>query len=425
MQQCYKIVEGIVISRKEDAKEIVSLAESLGYEIIKIFIQKRNNITPYYIGKGKLEEIKNFIEENDIEIAFVNDEIKPSQWYNLENFLKIKVYDRIRLILEVFADRANRKEAKLQVKLAKLRYEKPFVRELIHRLKEKERPGFLAGGEYLVADYYEMIKKQMKKIKDELAKIRRERNLRRRERKEKGFYLVSIAGYTNAGKSSLLKILTGEDVIIEERLFSTLSTTTSKIKNFKKYKPILLTDTVGFIKDLPHWLIDAFHSTLEEIELADVIILLIDGSDDYEEMKIKVLTSIEELNRMKNHPEVIIALNKIDLIGEKELKEKKNFIEKLIGKECIEISVKRKINIDKLINRIYEILPEELIAEITLPIENNVISWIYKNAEIEELEINKEIKMRIKCSKRIAEIIEGKCKKVGGKVVFNGYERKN
>ena len=233
MHVCYKIVHGIVISKNNDVKEIIALANSLGFEIVQTFIQKRENTTPYYIGTGKLKEIKNFVDENEIEIAFINDELKPSQWYNLEDFLKIKVYDRIRLILEVFADRANRKEAKLQVKLAKLRYEKPFVRELIHRLKEKERPGFLAGGEYLVADYYEMIKKQMKKIKEELTKIEMERKIRRKDRREGGFYLVSIAGYTNAGKSSLLQLLTGENVLVEERLFSTLSTTTSKIKDFK------------------------------------------------------------------------------------------------------------------------------------------------------------------------------------------------
>ena len=161
-------MRGILISKNDDVKELIALANSLGYEIVETFIQKKEGVTSHYIGRGKLEEIKRFIEENDVEIAFVNADLKPSQWYNLENFLGIKVYDRIRLILEVFADRANRREAKLQVKLAKLRYEKPFVRELIHRLKEKERPGFLAGGEYLVADYYEMIKKQMKKIKEEL-----------------------------------------------------------------------------------------------------------------------------------------------------------------------------------------------------------------------------------------------------------------
>ena len=423
MHVCYKIVRGIVISKNNDVKEIIALANSLGFEIVQTFIQKRENTTPYYIGTGKLKEIKNFVDENEIEIAFINDELKPSQWYNLEDFLKIKVYDRIRLILEVFADRANRKEAKLQVKLAKLRYEKPFVRELIHRLKEKERPGFLAGGEYLVADYYEMIKKQMKKIKEELTKIEMERKIRRKDRREGGFYLVSIAGYTNAGKSSLLQLLTGENVLVEERLFSTLSTTTSKIKDFKKYKPVLLTDTVGFIKDLPHWLIDAFHSTLEEIELADVVILLIDASDEIEELKKKTITSIKELKKMEKHPETIIALNKIDLISKEELKEKKNVIKEMTGKECIAISVKNRENIGELIEKIYDTLPSEVEMEIYIPNYNHeLIAWIYERADVKEMESGKKIKMKVRCSERIAKMVEGKCKKAGGEVKLNGRE---
>ncbi len=413
-------MRGIVIS-KNDAKEIMALANSLGYEIVKVFSQKKNE-TAYYVGKGKLQEVKEFIENNEIEIVFVDDELKPSQWYNLEDFLEIKVYDRIRLILEVFADRANRKEAKLQVKLAKLRYEKPFVRELIHRLKEKERPGFLAGGEYMVADYYEMIKRQMKRIKEELKKIEKEREIRRKDRKERGFYLVSIAGYTNAGKSSLLKLLTGENVLVEERLFSTLSTTTSKMKNFRKYKPVLLTDTVGFIKNLPHWLIDAFHSTLEEIELSDIVILLIDASDEIEELKEKTLTSIKELRRMEKHPELIVALNKIDLLDEDEMRKRKRLVEELTGKQCIPISIKNRTNIDKLIQKIYEKLPSEIEMEIYIPNgEYELIEWIYEKAEVEEMESGEEIKMKIRCSERIAKIMEGKCRKVGGKVRLNGY----
>ncbi|MCD6473292.1 MAG: GTPase HflX [Thermoplasmata archaeon] len=415
-------MRGIVIS-KNDAKEIMALANSLGYEIVKVFSQKKNE-TAHYIGKGKLQEVKEFIENNEIEIVFVDDELKPSQWYNLEDFLERKVYDRIRLILEVFADRANRKEAKLQVKLAKLRYEKPFVRELIHRLKEKERPGFLAGGEYMVADYYEMIKRQMKRIKEELKKIEKEREVRRKDRKEKGFYLVSIAGYTNAGKSSLLKLLTGENVLVEERLFSTLSTTTSKMKNFRKYKPVLLTDTVGFIKNLPHWLIDAFHSTLEEIELSDVVILLVDASDEMEELKEKTLTSMRELKRMEKHPETIVALNKIDLLDEDTAMKRKRLVEELIGKQCIPISIKNRINVDRLIYKIYEKLPSEIEMEIYIPNgEYELIKWIYEKAEVEEMESGEEIKMKIRCSERIAKIMEGKCRKAGGKVRLNGYGR--
>ncbi len=179
----------------------------------------------------------------------------------------------------------------MQVRLAELQYEKPFVRELIHRARNGEHPGFMAGGEYQVDDYFEMIKKQMKKIRGNLEKIRDEREVRRKHRRISGFYLVSLAGYTNVGKSSLLNLLSGEKVKVEGKLFSTLSTTTRKIKN--NNFPILLTDTVGFIQNLPAWIIDAFHSTLEEIEVSDIIILMVDA--DYSEEKGQEVMNMEEI----------------------------------------------------------------------------------------------------------------------------------
>ena len=408
-------MKGIVIAAEKDAGEIIALASSLGYEIVKVFNHKKGN----RIGKGKTKEIKEFIDDNHIKVAFIDHEIKPSEWYKLEKNFGIDVYDRIRLILEVFADRANRKEARLQVKLAKLRYERPFVRELIHRVKEKERPGFLAGGEYLVDDYYEMIKRQMRKIKKELDKIREERELRRRERKERGFYLVSIAGYANAGKSSLLNILTNEEVIVNDKMFSTLSTITGKMIKFDKSIPVLITDTVGFIKDLPHWLIDAFHSTLEEIKLADVIILMLDASDSMEEIEYKLNTSLKEIKSMKNQPEIIPVLNKIDLIGKLEREEKKKMVENILGKRCVLISVKKKLNIDVLINEIYKSLPGSVKMELILPdMDTEFISWVYRNAKVEYIDYNRSIRIGIKCSHRIKNIVEGKCNKRGGKVIL-------
>lgn len=414
-------MDGIIISTKENTKEIKLLAESLGYKIRKEFIQRREYLTSFYIGKGKLEEAKRYVKENGIAIAFVNDALRPSQWFNLEKFLGINVYDRIRLILEIFTDRAKRKEAKLQVKLAKLRYEKPFVRELFHRLKEGERPGFLAGGEYVVADYYEMMKKQMKKIKEELKKIEKERDLKRAERKEKGFYLISLAGYTNAGKSSLLNALTESKVLVEKRVFSTLSTKTSKIKKSKSSIPLLLTDTVGFIKDLPHWLIDAFHSTLEEISLADLVILLVDASESIDEMKEKALASIKEIYSLKEKPNIIVALNKIDLIGKKEIEHKKREMEKFVELKCIPISTKTGEGLNNLLDTIYDSLPKLYDIEITLPKAkiNSFISWLYENAEISDFHFDGIAKLKIRCSERIKDKIIGRCKKMGGFV--HGY----
>ncbi len=413
-------MNGIILSIKEDTKEIRLLAESLGYKIKKEFIQKRDKPTPYYLGKGKIEEIREFIKRNKIEIVIVNDALRPSQWFNLEKFLEIKVYDRIRIILEIFADRAKRKEAKLQVKLAKLRYEKPFVRELFHRIKKGERAGFLAGGEYVIADYYEMIKRQMKKIKNELKKIEEEREIRRRQRRERGFYLVSIAGYTNAGKSSLLNYLTGERVIVEERVFSTLSPKTSKMEN--KLIPLLFTDTVGFIKDLPHWIIDAFHSTLEEIALADIIILIVDGSEKIDEIMEKILVSLKEIYTIKEDANIIIALNKIDLLKKEEINFKKKKIEKMVNKTCIPISAKTGENVNLLVKKIYDIIPKPSEMELTIPTKHldSFISWLYNNAEIYKFDFDGIAKIKLRCNERVKNKIVGKCKKLGGEVKIYG-----
>ncbi|HEC72521.1 MAG TPA: GTPase HflX [Thermoplasmatales archaeon] len=401
-----------------------SLSETIDYKIIKEFIKIRNvPDVNTFVGPGKLEEIKDFLEENKVDLVIVDGKLKPSQWFTLEKELKIDVYDRIRIILAVFDKRAESKEARLQVKLAQLQYERPFVRELIHRARKGEHPGYMAGGEYEVADYYEMIKRQMKKIRDELKKIRRERELRRRHRYETGFYLVSLAGYTNAGKSSLLNILAEENVKVEEKLFSTLSTTTRRITGkANKYRlPILITDTVGFIKDLPAWIIEAFHSTLEEIEVADLILLVVDISDDIDEIVQKMKTSLKELREMETTSKVIIVLNKTDLLRENGLKEK---IEKLkeLGllknKEYVSISTKERKNIDKLIKTIRENLPNIVKLRIELPLNRDsqrFLSKLFEISLISDVKYDKTVKIKAEVNYKIKDRLLAEIKKLGGR----------
>ena len=183
----------IIISLSDNLLEINELANTLGYSIVKEFIQHRKiPDVNFYVGSGKLDSIQEFIDDfsENVDLIIVNAELKPSQWFSLEKKLQIDVYDRIRLILAIFEERAERKEARLQVKLAQLQYERPFVRELIHRARAGEHPGLMAGGEYQVDDYYEMIKKQMKKLRQDLRKIRRDREIHRQTRHRSGFYLV-------------------------------------------------------------------------------------------------------------------------------------------------------------------------------------------------------------------------------------------
>ena len=395
----------LMISLTNDISEIEQLAESINYSVIKSFIQRKlNPDVKYFVGFGKVEEIKNFIEDCDekIDVIIINGELKPSQWFNLEKQLNKQVFDRIRLILSIFGDRAEKKEAKLQVKLAELRYERPYVRELIHRARAGEHPGLMAGGEYQVDDYYEMIKKQIKKIKKDLEKIRAERELRRRHRHHSGFYLVSIAGYTNAGKSSLLNLLADEQIKVEGRLFSTLSTTTRRIEC--KNLPVLITDTVGFIQNLPAWIIDAFHSTLEEIEVADVILLIVDSSEKIPEIESKLQVSLKELNELNVTSPVILVLNKIDMLDDSQINERLEIINHLKLphiKRIVPISLKTKQNMDKLICIIYESLPNIVKFKLKLPINESsqaLVSWIYKKANVTNIYYNSHINLSIECN---------------------------
>ena len=407
--------QSIIISIIEDVNEIEQLTNSLGYEVFKTYIQNRRKPdVNSYIGQGKVEEIKNFIKNSNeiIDLIVIDGKLKPSQWFNLEKNLNIKVYDRIRLILEIFKQRANKKEAKLQVRLAELQYEKPFVKELIHRTRSGEHPGFMAGGEYQVDDYFEMIKKQIKKIKNNLKKIEIGRKIQRKNRHISGFYLLSLAGYTNAGKSSILNILSNEKIKVEEKLFSTLSPTSRKIENTNI--PILITDTVGFIEKLPAWMINAFHSTLEEIEVADVVLLIVDASDAFEIFYKKFNASYNELIEIGVESSILIILNKIDLISEKNLKDKINYLNNntiFKQRKIIPISVKNKINIKILLDEVYSSLPNIVKFNIKLP--NNkktqsLINWIYNRAYVSEISYDNTIIITIECNETIRDLIFSK-----------------
>jgi GTP-binding protein HflX len=414
----------IIVSLNDDISEISELAGSLNYRVIKAFFQRRENPdVNSYIGSGKVKEIKEFIEKSDqeIDLVIVDGDLKPSQWFNLEKKLNVEVYDRVRLILAIFEERADRKEAKLQVKLAQLQYERPYVRELIHRARSGEHPGLMAGGEYQVDDYYEMIKKQMKKIKNQLEKIRDQRELRRRHRHKSGFYLVSLAGYTNAGKSSLLNLLSEEKVKVEGRLFSTLSTTTRKINKINI--PILLTDTVGFIQNLPAYVIDAFHSTLEEIEVADVVLLIVDVSEEIESIKNKLKVSMDELIEIGVNSPIIITLNKIDLISDNELHEKIEEISDIFlieNRKIIPISVKKTEHIDKLLDLICDSLPQLVRVTIKIPINDesqSFISWIYEKTHVINISYDEYATLSIECNIGLRDKIILKCNDINGMIL--------
>mgnify|MGYP006284933619 CR=1 FL=1 len=416
--------KAIVISLHDDISEIIQLAESIQYTVDTSFIQHRTipDVTSY-IGSGKIKEIQSYLEtsETQIELILVDGELKPSQWFYLEKKFSVTVYDRIRIILDIFKQRADRKEARLQVRLAELSYEKPYVRELIHRSRSGEHPGLMAGGEYQVDDYYEMIKKQMKHIKEELASIRKDREIQRQHRQTSGYYLVSLAGYTNAGKSSLLNLLSQEQITVENKLFSTLSTTTRRVETSQI--PVLITDTVGFIQRLPAWIIDAFHSTLEELEQSDVVVLVIDASDDETVFKKKLETSIQELADLNVDAPLVLVLNKIDRVSSADLKakiESARKIPRLSDQPIVSISVKNQTNIKNFLDSLHLALPQRVTLTFQLP--NNeksqrFISWLYEKTHIIDINYSKQVSLTVECNQKLQDKIIARIHKLNGKMI--------
>ena len=305
--------------------EVAALVEAVGFVLQGVVHQRRERPDPAtFLGRGKLEEARKALEGGRAPLVsaprplvVVDAQLKPTVLFNLEDELKVEVWDRVRLILEIFQKNARVKEAQLQVELARLRYELPFVHEALHRQLTGEHPGFMGGGELAPRTYETHLKRRTKTIVQELERVKKERRTRRAGRRRSGLRLVTITGYTNSGKSSLLNELTASQVIAKQQVFSTLQTATRRLR--PEYHPdrpsdLLLTDTVGFIRDLPPWLIDAFASTLEETTYSDAVVLVVDASEDLGLIQEKVRAALQILERIHAPRQRILSLNKADLV---------------------------------------------------------------------------------------------------------------
>lgn len=393
------VQEKVILITPEEDEEFVQLAQSLNYVIVNVF-RFRHYSSKYFIGEGKLMEISAFLEKKPVEKILLNGVLKSSQWYNLERYLRTSILDRIMLILEVFSDRAKSKEARLEVELAKLNYQIPVLREWVHRARKGEHPGFMAGGEYDIDQYYFLVQRRIKNIKMGLEKIRMERSERRKMRSRRGFYMVSIAGYTNSGKSQLMHTISGENVTVENRMFSTLVSKTSKIKGTKK--KILITDTVGFIRNLPPWIIEAFYATLEDIFYSDLIILLIDAHDDFETFRQKFSTSLEILKR-ESRSNILPVLNKMDL-EVPDLDRKIALVKEHLS-EPVLISAKTGIGIDTLVEKIINSLKYDRKYNIYISPDKDYmpfLSFLYEYGEIEKIIHGNKINIVFKINSRFS-----------------------
>jgi len=286
------------------------------YQIIKTFTQKYLNHSKYGIGSGKADEIKEFVRESKSDKIIVDEHLTSKQIHNLEKLTDVSVIDRERLILDIFNSRATTTEAKLQIQLAEIKYQMPRVRENARLTPgSRERAGKGGMGEYTVDVKFRDLKRQMLFINEKLEGAKRKRHLYQEQRVKSGMPVVSLLGYTSSGKTTLFNLLTNEHRETSSSLFTTLSTTTRSLKLGNRDDGlVLLTDTIGFISRLPAYMIDAFKSTLEESLASDLILLLIDCSEDEtEDIRIKYSSCWDVLDELKvDRSKVFVILSKSD-----------------------------------------------------------------------------------------------------------------
>ncbi len=331
--------------------ELEQLALTAGAEVVAKVCQKRDSSADAnYVGKGKLEEIKELCENEEIDLVICDSELTPSQINNLENTLDVRVVDRTTLILDIFASRARTSEGKLQVQLAQLRYSLP---RLTGRGKQLSRLGAGIGtrgpGETKLEVDRRHIREKIHSLEVQLSELEKRRNSLRKRRKKDGIETVALVGYTNAGKSTLMNYLTNAGVLAEDKLFATLDPTARKLVLFDG-REVMLIDTVGLVRRLPHHLVEAFKSTLEEASNADLILNVCDvSSDEFNEHLTVTMNLLNSLG-CENKP-IISVLNKCDLLdGNTELLS-------LMNSVCI--SAKTGAGIPDLLLRIQQLLPNK------------------------------------------------------------------
>ncbi len=302
---------------EENLNELEQLALTAGVEVIEKVRQARNQVNPtYFIGAGKVSEIKEVMQMEKAGVAIFDDDLSPAQIRNLERELDVKIVDRSSLILEIFARHARTREAKTQVELAQLQHLLPrLTRQWVHLSRQVGGIGTRGPGETQLETDRRLIRKRIETLRRELEQIDRQRTVRRKNRT--GQFRVALVGYTNVGKSTLMNLFTGSHVVVRDQLFATLDSTVRRVQ-LDGNQQILLSDTVGFIRKLPHQLVASFKSTLDEVREADLLLHVVDAGHRYfREQMHSVMTVLEELEA--HHKPMLIVFNKIDLLSDKAL----------------------------------------------------------------------------------------------------------
>jgi GTP-binding protein HflX len=395
------VVAKRVDSGSADLSEITELARSAGHEVVATLVQTRTEDAAFHFGEGKVEELAALMAETDAEAVVVDNRLGPYQTYNVGRKLPAgtEVVDRFTLILEIFGQRARTRKAQLQVELAELRYELPRAEAKASLAKRDERPGFMGLGEYDESRERD-IKSQISRIKSELDAIAEKEETRREERRESGFDLVALAGYTNAGKSTLMRRLAADLEVgqnedlhpdldptaeSEDRLFTTLGTTTRRAEVGNR--DVLLTDTVGFVSDLPHWLVESFESTLDSVYRADLVLLVVDASEPVEEMRSKLATCHDTLYE-RNEAPIVTVLNKVDLVDDEALAAKVDGL-RALAPNPVAVSGLTGENVAALAERVAAELPDWRRERLVLPLSDaamSLVSWVHDHGHVESEE---------------------------------------
>jgi GTP-binding protein HflX len=401
--------------------ELRRLTQSAGYTVAGELEQTRRADARYQLGAGKVEELAQMVKDTGAEKVIFDNALRTIQAYNLAKAPHVENIDRFQLILEIFTKRATTTEANLQIQLATLKNELKHAKEKVRLSKRGEQPGFMGIGIYEADVYREAIKRQVHTIQRKLRKVSGKRVLQRDRRTELGFHSIALAGYTNAGKSTLFNALASETTRVDNALFTTLSTTTRQIE-FSKRK-FLLTDTVGFIERLPLSLIEAFHSTLEETIYSDLIIVGLDINEPMEAIESKNRTCQETIERIgASSVPVLTALNKIDKLTPEEAQQKIAILKEKT-KNPILISAAKRTNLDELRTEILRKLEGYVEASFTVPMKSEtmaLMSLIHSKADVRKTEYtNNSVDVVFDADPEFAEKIRKRVEELQGKFQTN------
>lgn len=384
-----------ISEQEKSLDELEELSATAGVMVVGKILQKKQSIDPAtFIGSGKLEELNSMCAAMEADVVIFDDELTGAQIRNIENKVGIKVIDRTVLILDIFAKRARSREGKLQVELAQLKYRLPRLTGLGSELSRLGGGiGTRGPGETKLETDRRHIRRRISYLENELKEVDKQRNLLRSGKKRSQFPVIALVGYTNAGKSTLMNRLCDADVYADDKLFATLDPTTRKM-TLDEEKTILLVDTVGFIRKLPHELINAFKSTLDEVVYADALLHVVDASDADFEKHIEVADNLLKSLGVLEKP-AITVFNKIDLVDRTNWSipwEKRD--------NSVEISAATGFGIETLVQKIVELIESD-VAELDLLIpyeKGNIVTYIHENGAITSKEYTEEgfrIKARI------------------------------